>query len=420
MKEDDTRFYAVALLKRTANSLTLATVKWAKYSFDRWWDDIKGNLSLMISEPFEQYNLPEILTTTCGGDYWIATTLTNVPAARRLHTAVWTGTEMIVWGGFDSGYLNTGGQYCAVACSAPVFTGIETVTDDACDTGISIAWQQPTSWGNGASDGTYDVRRYENATCLASWVTVASDLNSSVTSFIDITATVGATYYYQVVAKNNCDPFTETAGTTFCSTAIVDQIGTTPSGLNNNTAADVSVCTNTGVEITWDADPGNWGDNGVGTRTYDVLRDGNSIASGITYGTTNYTDAGATPDTTYTYKIRYNNGCGLSSITTGIAIADIDDTTPCPNVANTLFISKVLPNASLTWLDVTCADLLYYRVYGSTTYDAPFPSGWTLLDTPIVNSYDEPLSSNYLAFKTVSRYLRQRILVLIIRELLSL
>ena len=31
--------------------------------------------------------------------------------ARQLHTAVWTGSEMIVWGGYGGGYLNSGGIY---------------------------------------------------------------------------------------------------------------------------------------------------------------------------------------------------------------------------------------------------------------------------------------------------------------------
>ncbi len=36
----------------------------------------------------------------------------NCPAARFAHTAVWTGAEMIVWGGFDgSTYFNNGGRY---------------------------------------------------------------------------------------------------------------------------------------------------------------------------------------------------------------------------------------------------------------------------------------------------------------------
>src|SRR6266496_837575 len=45
-------------------------------------------------------------------DSWLATTTANAPSARSGHTAVWTGSEMIVWGGLgDSGYLNTGGRY---------------------------------------------------------------------------------------------------------------------------------------------------------------------------------------------------------------------------------------------------------------------------------------------------------------------
>lgn len=45
-------------------------------------------------------------------DVWTKTNLTGAPAARGTHTAVWTGTEMIVWGG--SGltlWLNSGGRY---------------------------------------------------------------------------------------------------------------------------------------------------------------------------------------------------------------------------------------------------------------------------------------------------------------------
>src|SRR5437879_10417522 len=50
-----------------------------------------------------------------GTDSWIATSTTNAPAARDSHTAVWTGSEMIVWGGetFDFSLLNTGGRYDA-------------------------------------------------------------------------------------------------------------------------------------------------------------------------------------------------------------------------------------------------------------------------------------------------------------------
>ena len=40
------------------------------------------------------------------GNNWTAVTTTGAPTPRYEHTAVWTGSEMIVWGGFGSGYLN--------------------------------------------------------------------------------------------------------------------------------------------------------------------------------------------------------------------------------------------------------------------------------------------------------------------------
>src|SRR2546430_4017570 len=46
-----------------------------------------------------------------GTDTWAATSIANVPTPRSGHTAVWTGSEMIVWGGSgDAGDLNTGGR----------------------------------------------------------------------------------------------------------------------------------------------------------------------------------------------------------------------------------------------------------------------------------------------------------------------
>jgi N-acetylneuraminic acid mutarotase len=45
-------------------------------------------------------------------DTWTATSTTNAPTARQGHTAVWTGSNMVVWGGRDiSGVVNTGGLY---------------------------------------------------------------------------------------------------------------------------------------------------------------------------------------------------------------------------------------------------------------------------------------------------------------------
>ncbi len=46
-----------------------------------------------------------------GTDSWTATSTTNAPSGRYLHTAVWTGSEMIVWGDLTTHSLNTGGRY---------------------------------------------------------------------------------------------------------------------------------------------------------------------------------------------------------------------------------------------------------------------------------------------------------------------
>jgi N-acetylneuraminic acid mutarotase len=42
---------------------------------------------------------------------WTPTSLVGAPEYRDGHTAVWTGDEMIIWGGGNSGIMNTGGRY---------------------------------------------------------------------------------------------------------------------------------------------------------------------------------------------------------------------------------------------------------------------------------------------------------------------
>ncbi len=44
---------------------------------------------------------------------WLATSTTGAPSARAYHAAVWTGSQMIIWGGctYTSAYLNTGAKY---------------------------------------------------------------------------------------------------------------------------------------------------------------------------------------------------------------------------------------------------------------------------------------------------------------------
>src|SRR5437667_5429878 len=70
-----------------------------------------------------------------GTDSWTATSTTGAPAGREVHTAVWTGSEMIVWGGKNGGSdVNTDGRHYHAATTwtatsttiAPARTDIHT------------------------------------------------------------------------------------------------------------------------------------------------------------------------------------------------------------------------------------------------------------------------------------------------------
>jgi hypothetical protein len=80
--------------------------------------DSLANQVKQISQTYNQitaatasYRLPTIADTAggCTDDTWTATSVINAPLARIEHTAVWTGSEMIVWGGIDDSlnYLNS-------------------------------------------------------------------------------------------------------------------------------------------------------------------------------------------------------------------------------------------------------------------------------------------------------------------------
>jgi hypothetical protein len=66
-------------------------------------------------------------------DSWTATSTTAAPSQRDRPTAVWTGTEMIVWGGeSSSGMENTGFLYCPTL-AASIFA-------DGFEDGHTLAW----------------------------------------------------------------------------------------------------------------------------------------------------------------------------------------------------------------------------------------------------------------------------------------
>jgi N-acetylneuraminic acid mutarotase len=81
-----------------------------------------------------------------GTDGWITTSTADAPHARDSHTAVWTGGEMLIWGGgyfIGSNFvvLNTGGRYCAQ--SGPTATPTPTATATPTATPTATATSSP-------------------------------------------------------------------------------------------------------------------------------------------------------------------------------------------------------------------------------------------------------------------------------------
>jgi N-acetylneuraminic acid mutarotase len=84
-------------------------------------------------------------------DSWTATSTTNAPAARVNHTAVWSGSEMIVWGGWDGASLfNTGGRYNP---STDSWTATSTSNAPEARDSHTAVWtgSEMIVWGGGAN-----------------------------------------------------------------------------------------------------------------------------------------------------------------------------------------------------------------------------------------------------------------------------
>ena len=115
LQEDEARYYVMAVLTKSADHLKVATVSWLKQPLESWLVRVESEVRSAVTTPNGAYNLPTIAGSECIDDTWTATA--GPPDARYSHTAVWTGSEMIIWGGgeyFLYPYLfvrNTGSRY---------------------------------------------------------------------------------------------------------------------------------------------------------------------------------------------------------------------------------------------------------------------------------------------------------------------
>src|SRR4029077_11777612 len=120
LREDEGHYYAVAVMNKGKDRLKLATVAWLKEPLRSWLAKAETQGPVTMAAISANYTLPvisgqsdnSIPSVACTDDTWTATSTTGAPAARDFHTAVCTGSEMIVWGGYNGiSYFNTGGRY---------------------------------------------------------------------------------------------------------------------------------------------------------------------------------------------------------------------------------------------------------------------------------------------------------------------
>jgi N-acetylneuraminic acid mutarotase len=150
LQEDNRRFYVTAVLSFENDRVKTATVEWRKVAFDDWWPGVEDRFEANVQTASYAYRLPGVDTAACANDTWKPTR--TLPPGVYSPKAVWTGTELIVWGGASTGgsAVNTGARYNPATdtwtgmslTNAPrrrishtaVWTGTEMIIWGGCDT----------------------------------------------------------------------------------------------------------------------------------------------------------------------------------------------------------------------------------------------------------------------------------------------
>jgi N-acetylneuraminic acid mutarotase len=94
---------------------------------------------------------------------WTPTSNVGAPSARQLHTAVWTGTSMVVWGGFNGPSLNTGGRYVLIRNHPPAANAgpDQTIECTAGDQGVALLDGSSSNDPDSTVDTNDDIVNFE-------------------------------------------------------------------------------------------------------------------------------------------------------------------------------------------------------------------------------------------------------------------
>lgn len=288
----------------SADATKLTSSTWRDTFALSYFNSLKSNLNLSCSAP-----LPGVFTLTttpeCNGTSsqvkltWTGSsnaTGYDIYRNNSLYASNITGTQYIntaVTGGTSYTYLvkaknttgstdNSNGTQSAttINCATPgTFTLTATPECNGTASRINLTWTLST---NATS---YDI--YRNGALYA------SDIAG--TQFLNTYITIGTTYTYSVMAKNNIGTLSNANGT-LSATAV-----NCPPGTFTLTAVPTCSGTTSAINLSWTA--------ASNAASYDIYRNGNLYASDVT-ATTFLNTYLITAGTTYTYYVKAKNSVG--------------------------------------------------------------------------------------------------------------
>src|ERR1043166_2700763 len=168
LQETESAYYATAVIERSVNQMKVAKMEWRKESFETWRSKTESQLP-SIAVPNGWYAIPAILVAnSCTDDTWTGNSL-NLPIGRDGHTAVWTGSEMIILGGDGGLLLNDGGRYNP---TTDTWTNTSTINAPTARSAHTAVWtgSEMIVWGGAGPLNTG--ARYSPAS--DSWVEVST------------------------------------------------------------------------------------------------------------------------------------------------------------------------------------------------------------------------------------------------------
>lgn len=148
---DDPFLVAECLVRPILADQRIADLADRDTAFAAWWKEEASAIPLQ-SPWTDDVFAPIALQTTdaCTNDTWTPTTQTSAPGARSGHASLWTGSEVIVYGGTTgTGYWRSGGLYDpATNAWRPLPNSPDSFSGGD---GVSVVWTgtRMISWGGG-------------------------------------------------------------------------------------------------------------------------------------------------------------------------------------------------------------------------------------------------------------------------------